>query len=101
VSREWLERLEQRIAETGQGGVPAGLLEAVRDRLEAPPAPVSDDRFARLEQRLEDLGRAYSAGGEGLAAEDFGDLRGDIIALRRELRSLPGWAMAKQILEPC
>jgi localization factor PodJL len=90
VSREWLERLEQRITETAQGGISADMLGALRDRLDTQPAPVSDDRLARLEERLEDLGRAYSTGGEGLAAEDFGDLRGDIIALRRELRSLPG-----------
>jgi localization factor PodJL len=79
ISEEHINRLEQRIADTA------------REALGARDAPdISEERFARLERTLEQIGVAYSADGELLSPEDLAELRGDIVALRRELRSLPG-----------
>ncbi|HWT30611.1 MAG TPA: hypothetical protein VN240_06230, partial [Propylenella sp.] len=70
-AEERFDRLEQKL----EGGAPAGLAE---------------ERFARLEQKLDDFGAAIGVGPEVLTQEDLSDLRNDIVALRRELRSLPG-----------
>jgi len=96
---EQLERLERRIAESAA----AGMSEADIDRLarrvtesawesfgSRAASDISEERFSRLERKLEEIGLAYSADGEFLSAEDLAELRADIVALRRELRSLPG-----------
>ena len=68
IPAERFDRLEKKIAETCAGGV-------------------AGERLARLERKLDDIGRVFSAGGEFLTQEDLSDLRSDIVALRRELRS--------------
>lgn len=75
---EQIERLERRIAES------ARRMSGAQGTSEA-----SEERFARLEQKLEELGLIQSGGGEFLSADDLSELRSDITALRRELRSLP------------
>jgi chromosome segregation ATPase len=50
---------------------------------------VPEERFARIEQKLDEIGRISQAAGESLTNEDLAELRSDIVALRRELRSLP------------
>ena len=86
AAEDRFDRLEQRLAETAVGGENLARLE---QKLES---GLADERFTRLEQKLEDLGRAYSsaAGVEGVSPADLVELSTDIVALRRELRSLPG-----------
>ena len=80
ISPERLERLERKVADAAAGA--------------------SSERFVRLEKKLDEIGRAFSKG-EGLpagvgdevpASEELIDLRSEISALRRELRSMPAAA---------
>jgi localization factor PodJL len=86
AAEDRFNRLEQKLAETAVGGEN---LARIEQKLES---GLADERFARLEQKLEELGHAYSsaAGTEGLSPADLVELSTDIVALRRELRSLPG-----------
>ena len=47
------------------------------------------EQVHRLERKLDDIARIFSAGGELSPQEDLAELRSDIVALRRELRSAP------------
>lgn len=81
------DQLEQRLE---QAIVPAERFDRLERRISESAAEISDDRVARLERKLEEFGAAYAAGGEALTPDDLAELRTDIVALRRELRSLPG-----------
>lgn len=60
------------------------------DRVDNAVRGLPEERFARLEEKIEEIAHAYNAGGgDGLTQEDLGELNADIAALRRELRSLP------------
>lgn len=101
---ERFDRLEQKLAaatmaredgEEGGARAAAQYIEQQIERLERligdrPAGGVSEERFARLERTLERIGIAYAADSELLSPQDVAELRDDIIALRRELRSLPG-----------
>ncbi|MGH6922266.1 MAG: hypothetical protein ACRED5_00720, partial [Propylenella sp.] len=78
ISEEEVERLARRVAESAR--------EALGDR---GASDISEERFARLERKLETITLASSSDGEFPSVEDIAELRGDIVALRRELRSLP------------
>ena len=73
------DRLEKKIAETAAGGATA-------------------ERISGLERKLDEIGRVFTSGGELLTQEDLTDLRSDIVALRRELRSLPGFGQGETSL---
>ena len=110
VPAERLDRLERRIVETARAPLPEaafGLIErtiaeslregfsderlaTIQQKLAGAQVDFPDERFQRLEQKLEEIGRASVDSGDFLTPDDFADLRTDIIALRRELRSLPG-----------
>ncbi len=66
-----LDRLERKIAETAASGI-------------------AGERLSRLEKKLDDIGRAFAASGEFLTQDDLAELRSDIAALRRELRTGAG-----------
>ena len=68
---ERFDRLEKKIAEAASGAATA-------------------DRLARLEKKLDEVVRVFSAGSELLTQEDLTELRAEIVSLRRELRSAPG-----------
>jgi localization factor PodJL len=86
---ERFDRIENRIAEAARPGLSEAHFERLERRL-AQSAGVPEDRLARLESKLNEVASVYSAGAELLSSDDLADLRGDIVALRRELRSLPG-----------
>lgn len=70
ISAGALERLERRITAAVAGGAPG-------------------ESFSRLEKKLDDIGRTFSAGGESMAPADVAELRSEIASLRSELRSMP------------
>jgi localization factor PodJL len=90
AAEERFDRLEQKLAETAASNTE---LARIEQKLESGlQVNIPDERFSRLEEKLEELGRAYAsaAGGESLSPGDLAELSGDIVALRRELRSMPG-----------
>jgi localization factor PodJL len=83
------DRLERKL--DGIGTLPQERFARLEEMLgTGAQAGLADERFARLEQKLDDFGAAIGVGPEVLTQEDLAELRNDIIALRRELRSLPG-----------
>ena len=80
---ERLARLEKKLDAANPDRV-AALLE----RMETSTQASDEERFARLEQKIEMLGRSLAEGSDGLGGDELSELRGDIGALRRELRSL-------------
>ncbi len=78
------------------GIIPVDRLEQLERRItEAAASGASTERFARLEKKLDDIGSTVAAGGELLTQDDLAELRSDIVALRRELRSTPASAAGK------
>jgi localization factor PodJL len=101
VPAERFDRLEKRIAETSRAGIPDDRFDRIEKSLASAAAGASAERLARLEEKLDQIGRAYSGAapaGEGMTQDDVADLRDDIVALRRELRSLPGLGEGEQNL---
>ena len=91
VPEERLQRLERHIAAAMQDRGAVERLQRIEQKLEAGvQVDLADDRLERLERKLDEINRISGPAGELLTQEDLADLRGDIIALRRELRSLPG-----------
>jgi localization factor PodJL len=91
LSDERFDRLEKKIAEGSRGAITLERFDRLEQRLDAGmQAGSADTRFAQLEAKLDALGRRPVVAGDATVLEDLGELRGEIIALRRELRSLPG-----------
>jgi localization factor PodJL len=110
-----LEAIEERLAGLGNGGrgpdpralqtqlegivsrlellkgrsIDPARLNELFDRVDSAIRALPEERFARLERKLEEIGGAPLAGGEALVQDELAELRSDIVALRRELRSLP------------
>ena len=96
-AEERLSRIENLLLSEPRGGPAEDRLARIEALLEGAgqkAGGVDAERFSRLESKIEEIGRSFSAAGsstgEGITQEDFADLNTDIIALRRELRSLPG-----------
>ena len=90
LNEERFDRLERKFAETPRG-VPDERFARLEQKLDAGMrSALPDERLARLEKKLDEIGGARGVDSEVLTLDDVADLRTDIIALRRELRSLPG-----------
>ena len=88
VPDDRFERIEQKIEEMA---VPVERFDRLEKKIADTASEAGADRFSQLERKLDEIGRIFTAGGELLTQEDLTDLRSDIVALRRELRSsLPG-----------
>jgi localization factor PodJL len=99
ISEDQIDRLERHISESASGGMSEEQVGRLERRLAESakeligghlPVDLSEERFARLERQLQQIGFAHSSSGDLLSPEDLSELRNDIVALRRELRSLPG-----------
>jgi localization factor PodJL len=87
LPEERFDRLERKYE---AGAIPADRLEQIERRIaESTASGVSNDRFQRLEKKIDDISRVVSAGGEILTQDDLSELRADMSALRRELRETP------------
>ncbi len=87
LPEERFDRLEQKYE---AGAIPPGRLDQLEKRIaESAAGGASAERFTRLEQKLDEIARVVSAGGEAVPQEDLAELRSDIGALRRELRLRP------------
>jgi localization factor PodJL len=90
IPAERFDRLERRLAEGARAGLSDAHVERIERRIAEIGGALSEDRLIRLEDKLDDIVAAYAAGAELMSHEELAELRGDIGALRRELRSLPG-----------
>ncbi|HEX9903788.1 MAG TPA: peptidoglycan-binding protein [Propylenella sp.] len=95
IGDDRFERLERTVAEAALGGVSEQRLALFEKRIaSAAPAAISEERFAKLERKLDDVAAAYAAAAHAdddiISIDEIAELRSDIVALRRELRSLPG-----------
>jgi localization factor PodJL len=84
VPDDRFERIEQKIEEMA---VPVERFDRLERKIAETASEAGKDRFAQLERKLDEITRVFTAGGELLTQEDLTDLRSDIVALRRELRS--------------
>ncbi len=87
LPEERFDRIERRLAEAA---FPTERFDRLEKKFAETSAGLSAERLARLESRLDEIGGIFGAGGDLLTQEDLTDLRSDIVALRRELRSMPG-----------
>jgi localization factor PodJL len=94
LGSERFDKLEEML---GRAVVPSERFDQLEKRLAETVPAISEGQLARLEEKIDALGRLPAAGvaaspaaGEGVTQEDIAELRTDIVALRRELRSLPG-----------
>jgi len=97
---ELFDRMEYAVRmlpeERAEGGeFSAGVLERLEHRITAAVAGAPGESFSRLEKKLDDIGRIFSAGGESMAPADVAELRSEIASLRRELRSMPAASEAE------
>ena len=85
------ELLERKLNEVI---APAERFDRLEKKISESNAGPAEERLVALERKLDELVRVFTAGGDLLTQDDLTDLRSDIVALRRELRSLPGQAEA-------
>ncbi len=91
LPEERFARLEQTLA---SAIAPADRFDRLEKKIAESAGGAGADRFAALERKLDEIGRGFKAGGAPMAQDDLTDLRADIVALRRELRSMPGQSEA-------
>jgi DNA repair exonuclease SbcCD ATPase subunit len=84
IPEDRFERLEQRLDDVI---APAERFDRLEKKIAEAANAATGERFTTLERKLDDISRIFTAGSELLTQEDLTELRSDIVALRRELRS--------------
>ena len=91
VTQERVNEVMERIEAVAITGLSADRFDRIEARLAGVGGdPEAQERLARLEAKLDALAGLPDVEGSGLGQEDLSELRDEITALRRELRSLPG-----------
>ena len=91
VTQERVTEVMERIEAVARTGLSADRFDRIEARLAGVSGdPEAADRLSRLEAKLDALSGLQDEDGSVLGQEDMSELRDEITALRRELRSLPG-----------
>jgi localization factor PodJL len=91
VTQERVSEVMERIEAVARTGLSADRFDRIEARLAGVAGdPEAAERLLRLEAKLDSLSGLQDDDGSVLGQEDLTELRDEITALRRELRSLPG-----------